>query len=52
MAKLERELGHAINRVSRNGERVRIYLDEIEDGDPKGHDPNIQCGLFCSVDAV
>ena len=52
MAKMERELGHAINRVSRNGERVRIYLDEIEDGDPKGHDPNIQCGLFCSVDAV
>lgn len=50
MAKLERELGHAINRVTRGGKKVRVFLDEIEDGDPKGHDPNIQCGLFCSVD--
>ena len=50
MAKLERELGHAINRVSRDGKRIRVYLDEIEAGDPKGIDPNIQCGLFCSIE--
>ena len=50
-AKLERELGHAINRVTRNGERVRVFLDEIEAGDPKGNDPNIQCGLFCMAEA-
>jgi 3'-phosphoadenosine 5'-phosphosulfate sulfotransferase (PAPS reductase)/FAD synthetase len=47
MAKIERELGHAINRVTQKGERIKVFLDEIEDGDPKGADPNIQCGLFC-----
>jgi len=46
-AKLERELGTTINRVTVNKVRSPIYLDEIEAGDPKGADPQISCGLFC-----
>jgi hypothetical protein len=51
MAKLEREIGTTINRVTKDGERRPIFLDEIEEGDPKGADPNIQCGLFCMAEA-
>jgi 3'-phosphoadenosine 5'-phosphosulfate sulfotransferase (PAPS reductase)/FAD synthetase len=47
MAKLERELNHTINRVNVDGEKTPIYLDEIEAGEPKGADPDIQCGIFC-----
>jgi 3'-phosphoadenosine 5'-phosphosulfate sulfotransferase (PAPS reductase)/FAD synthetase len=50
-ARLERELNVTINRVTRNGERTPIYLDEIEDGDPTGADPKISCGLFCMSEA-
>lgn len=46
-AKLERELDITINRVTKDGEKVRVFLDEIEEGDPKGADPKISCGLFC-----
>lgn len=49
-AGLERELGVTINRVTRAGVRTPIYLDEIPDGDPKGADPKISCGLFCAVE--
>jgi hypothetical protein len=49
-AALERELKVTINRVTRDGVRSKIYLDEIPDGDPKGADPKISCGLFCSVE--
>lgn len=51
MAKLERDIGTTINRITKNGERSPIFLDEIEEGDPKGADPNIQCGLFCMAEA-
>jgi 3'-phosphoadenosine 5'-phosphosulfate sulfotransferase (PAPS reductase)/FAD synthetase len=51
MAKLERQIGATINRISVNGERQKLFLDEIEEGDPKGADPNIQCGLFCMAEA-
>ena len=51
MAKLERELETTINRVTKDGVRSEIYLDAIEAGDPKGADPNIQCGLFCMAEA-
>jgi 3'-phosphoadenosine 5'-phosphosulfate sulfotransferase (PAPS reductase)/FAD synthetase len=51
MAKLERDIGTNINRVTKNGVRSPIYLDEIEEGDPKGADPNVQCGLFCMAEA-
>lgn len=49
MSRLEREIGLAINRTTKKGVRSPIYLDEIPPGEPKGGDPNIQCGLFCSV---
>jgi len=51
MAKLERKLGFEINRISINGEKKPIFLDEIEEGDPKNADPKISCGLFCMVEA-
>ena len=51
MAKLERDIGHTINRESKGGERSPIYLDEIEEGDPRGADPDIQCGLFCMAES-
>ena len=51
MAALERSIGHTINRIGNGDDRVPIYLDEIEEGDPKGADPNIQCGLFCIAES-
>ena len=51
MAKLERELGMYINRRTVGGERLPIYLDEIEAGDPKGADPKMSCGLFCMAES-
>ena len=48
MAKLERELGHAINR---DAGRKPLFLDAIEPGDPKGPDPRIACGILCMVEA-
>ena len=51
MAGLERQIGTTINRTTKNGERTPIYLDEIEAGDPRGADPDIQCGLFCMAES-
>ena len=51
MANIERDIGHTINRHKVDGERVPIFLDQIEAGDPKGKDPSIQCGLFCMAEA-
>ena len=50
MAGFEREFKHAINRVSVKGEKIPVFLDEIEVGDPKGADPMISCGLFCMAE--
>lgn len=51
-ARQERELGVAINRVTRKGVRSEIFLDEIDPGDPTGPDTvHISCGLFCMVEA-
>lgn len=48
----ERELGIAINRVTRDGVRREIFLDEIPPGDPTGPDSvKISCGLFCMAEA-
>ena len=47
VAKLEKELGYAINRVTRKGIKYDVPLYEIPAGDPKGADPKISCGLFC-----
>lgn len=51
MAKLERSIGTNINRVTKKGVRYPIYLDEIPEGDPKGEDSDVQCGLFCMAEA-
>jgi hypothetical protein len=51
MAKLEREFGYIINRVTKNGTRVEMPLDEIPAGPPRGQDPKISCGLFCMSEA-
>lgn len=51
MARLERELNTTINRITKDGERRPIFLDEIEPGEPRGADPDIQCGLFCMAEA-
>ena len=47
----ERKFSVAINRITRNGVRSEIYLDEIEEGDPKGEDFAVTCGLFCMSEA-
>ena len=51
MAGYEREFKVAINRITRNGVRSEIYLDEIEAGDPVGPDFEVTCGLFCMAEA-
>jgi 3'-phosphoadenosine 5'-phosphosulfate sulfotransferase (PAPS reductase)/FAD synthetase len=52
IAGYERQFGFALNRVTRNGVKVEVYLDEIEDGDPTGPDTvKISCGLFCMAEA-
>ena len=52
IAGYERQFGFALNRVTRNGVKVEVYLDEIEEGDPTGPDTvKISCGLFCMSEA-
>ncbi len=50
MAEVERELDVAINKTYIGGERVRIFLDEL---DPSAGnydaEPAFQCGLFCEM---
>jgi len=48
----ERKLGLAINRVTRDGVRSEIFLDELPPGDPTGPDTvQISCGLLCMAEA-
>lgn len=51
MATLERELSYPINRIGVKGERKKIFLDEIPDGEPEQNDPDISCGLFCGTES-
>lgn len=51
IAGYERQFGVAINRITRQGVRSEIYLDEIEAGDPTGPDFAVACGLFCMAEA-
>ena len=51
VAKLEKELGYAINRVTRDGVKIRVPLYDLPEGDPTGPDPKISCGLFCMSEA-
>jgi len=48
MAQLEREVGYALNTVTKDGARTPVFLDELDPvaGNYKG-EPPIQCGLFC-----
>lgn len=43
MAKLERELGHSINR--QNG--LPVFLDELDPDSGRHDEPEIDCSLFC-----
>lgn len=48
MAKVERKLNAAINKKYVNGERQRIFLDELSlDMGNYKTEPSISCGLFC-----
>lgn len=47
VAKLEKEIGFSINRVTRKGKKINVPLYQLPPGDPKGADPKISCGLFC-----
>lgn len=50
VARLEKEIGYSINRITRNGERIDVPLYELPEGDPTGADPKISCGLFCMTE--
>jgi len=50
MAKLERELGFTINRLSVNGVKTSVFLDELPEGDPKEKDDvSVSCGFLCEA---
>lgn len=50
VAKLEKEIGYNIIRITKNGKRVEVPLYELPPGDPTGADPKISCGLFCMTE--
>ncbi len=49
MSKVERDMDVAINKTYIDGERIRVFLDEL---DPEAgryeEEPDISCSLFCS----
>jgi hypothetical protein len=48
MAKMEREVGFALNLINIDKKRRRIYLDELPpDAGNYKLEPKIECGLFC-----
>lgn len=53
MAKLERELGHAINREEekgQKGQKIPVFLDELDPN--RGEileEPDIECSFFCQM---
>lgn len=48
MAKVERQLNTAINKRYENGERIRVFLDELpEDAGNYEAEPDIECGIAC-----
>jgi len=51
MAKIERELNAAINKKYVKGERIRVFLDELDPAAGRYKtEPSISCGLFCGTD--
>ena len=50
MSKLERKLNAAINKKYVNGERIKVFLDELPEGEGDlAKEKPIQCGLFCGT---
>lgn len=48
MAKMEREIGAAINKRYEGDKRIRVFLDELPPDAGKGVPlPDIECGAFC-----
>ena len=48
MAKMERKLNAAINKVYVNGKRIRVFLDELKpDQGRYNGEPDIECGVLC-----
>ena len=47
MAKLERDIGAAINKTYKGGPRTPVYLDELDPDAGRYKDENISCGFDC-----
>lgn len=47
MAKLEREIGAAINKRYEKKKRIRVFLDELPEDAGRGEKIDMTCGLFC-----
>lgn len=53
MARLEREIGAAINKRYENGKRIRVFLDELPpDAGRYETEGDIDCGVLCALPAV
>ena len=48
MSKVERELNATINKKYVKGERIRVFLDELDPDAGKDMEmPEVQCGIIC-----
>ena len=47
MAKLERDIGAAINKTYKGGKRERIFLDELDPDAGRYEDMDLSCGFDC-----
>ena len=53
MAKMEREIGGAICKTYIDGERIPVYLDELDPNAGRyDSEPTFQCGLFCELPKI
>jgi PP-loop superfamily ATP-utilizing enzyme len=53
MAKLEREIGAAINKRYEKGKRIRVFLDELPpDAGRYEREADIDCGVLCTLPAI
>ena len=49
-AKLERDIGAAINKRYEGTTRIPVYLDELDpDAGNYSAEPDIECGLLCQM---
>ncbi len=50
MARIERKIGAAINKRYVNGQRIRVFLDQLPpDAGNYRAEPAIECGAFCQI---